>query len=66
MVKNLLVNAGDTGSIPRSKRSPGEGNGNPLAILVFLPENPMDRGAWQVTVHGGCKRFGQDLATKQQ
>ena len=37
MVKNLLVNAGDTGSIPRSKRSPGEGNGNPLAILVFLP-----------------------------
>ena len=33
MVKNLLVNAGDTkdmGSIPGSGRSPGEGKGNPL------------------------------------
>ena len=23
--------------------------------LVFLPENPMDRGAWRATVHGGSK-----------
>ena len=33
VVKNLLVNAGDTGgmgSIPGLERSPGEGNGNPL------------------------------------
>ena len=30
MVKNPLANAGDTGSIPGSGRSPGEGNGNPL------------------------------------
>ena len=28
--KNLPANAGDWGSIPRSERSPGEGNGNPL------------------------------------
>ena len=30
MVKNPLVNAGNTGSVPESGRSPGEGNGNPL------------------------------------
>ena len=29
-VKNPPANAGDTGSIPGSGRSPGEGNGNPL------------------------------------
>ena len=55
MVKNLPADAragdiGDTGSIPGLGRSPGEGNGNPLQYS-FL-ENPMDRGAWQVTVHG--------------
>ena len=33
MVKNLPANAGDTGSVPRSGRSPGEINGN----QVFLP-----------------------------
>jgi len=26
----------------------------------------MDRGAWQATVHGGCKKVGHDLVTKQQ
>ena len=26
----------------------------------------MDRGAWRAIVHGGHKRVGQDLATKQQ
>ena len=35
-------NAGDTGSIPESGRSPGEGNGNPLQYSCL--ENPMDRG----------------------
>ena len=30
VVKNLPANAGDTGLIPGSGRSPGEGNGNPL------------------------------------
>ena len=33
-----------------SVRSPGEGNGNPLQYSCL--ENPMDRGAWQATVHG--------------
>ena len=35
VVKNPPANAGDTGSILGSERSPAEGNGN-----------PMDRGAW--------------------
>ena len=30
MVKNLPANAGDTGLIPGSGRSPGDGNGNPI------------------------------------
>ena len=52
VVKNLPDNVEDTssGSVPGSRRSPGEGNGNPLQYS-FL-ENPMDRGAWQVTVYG--------------
>ena len=33
---------------------------------VFLPGNPMDRGAWWATVHGGHRRVGNNLATKQQ
>ena len=43
-------NAGDLGLIPGLGRSPGEGNGNPLQYSCL--ENPMDRGAWQATVHG--------------
>ena len=38
------------GLIPGSGRSSGEGNGNPLQYSRL--ENPMDRGAWQATVHG--------------
>ena len=49
-VKNPPANAGDVGSIPESGRSPGEGNGNPLRYSCL--GNPMDRGAWQATVHG--------------
>ena len=30
MVKNLPINAGDSGSVPGLGRSPGEGNSNPL------------------------------------
>ena len=43
MVKNPLANAGDiqdTGLIPGSGRSPGEGNGDPLQYSCL--ENPMD------------------------
>ena len=32
---------------------PGEGNGNPLQYSCL--ESPMDRGAWQATVHGVTK-----------
>ena len=51
VVNNLPANAedtGDTGSISGLGRSPGEGN-NPLQYSCL--ENPMDRGAWQATVH---------------
>ena len=41
--------ARDMGLIPGSERSPGGGNGNPLKYSCL--ENPMDRGAWQATVH---------------
>ena len=52
-VKASSSNAGDPGSILGLGRSPGEGNGNPLQYPCL--ENLMDRGAWQATVHGGCK-----------
>ena len=42
-------------SIPGSGRSPEEGNGNPLAYSPL--ENPTDRGAWQVTIHGVAKSW---------
>ena len=48
--KESACKAGDQGSIPGSRRSPGEGNGNPFQYSCL--ENPMDRGAWQTTVHG--------------
>ena len=43
----------DMGLIPGSGPPPGEGSGSPLQFS-FL-ENPMDRGAWQATVHGVAK-----------
>ena len=48
--KGSAYSAGDLGSIPGSGRSPGGGNGNPLQYSCL--ENPLDRGAWQATVHG--------------
>ena len=59
--KESACNAGDPGLIPGSGRSPGEGNGNPLQYSCL--ENPMDRGAWQATVHG-FTRVRHDLVTK--
>ena len=53
MVKNLPANAGDTGSIPESGISSGEGNGNPLQYSRL--GNPMDRGTWQAILHGVAK-----------
>ena len=52
-VKNPPANMGDardSGSIPGSGRSPGVENGNPLQYSCL--GNPLDRGAWWVTVYG--------------
>ena len=56
VVKNPPTNAGDlrdTGSIPRLRRHPVEGHGNPLQYSCL--ENPMDRGDWWAIVHGVAK-----------
>ena len=53
--KASAYNAGDPGLIPGFGRSPGEGMGNPLQHSCL--ENPMDRGAWQATVHGVPKSW---------
>ena len=56
VVKNSPANAGnirDVGLITGSERSPGGGHGNPFQYSCL--ENPMDRGAWQATVHGVAK-----------
>ena len=58
VVKNPPANSGDlreVGSIPGSGRSPGGGNGDPLQYSCL--DNPMDRGAWQATVHGFAKSW---------
>ena len=50
------VNAGDAedlGLIPGLEKSPGGGNGNPLQYSCL--DNPMDREAWQATIHGPQK-----------
>ena len=46
--KESVYNTGDPGLIPRSERSLGKGNGNPLQYSLL--GNPMDRGAWQAIV----------------
>ena len=61
VVKSLPANAGDigdAGSNLGAGRSPGEGSGNPLQYSCL--ENPMERGAWQVTQSIGLRRVGQD------
>ena len=51
--KESAHNVGDPDLIPKSRRSPGEGNGNPLQYSCL--ENPMDGGAWCATVLGVSK-----------
>ena len=53
MVKNLTCNAADLGLFPGLGRPPGERNSNLLQYSYL--ENPMDREAWWVTVHGVAK-----------
>ena len=55
VVKNPPAKAGDTGFIPGSKRSPGEGNSCPLQDSCL--GSPMDREAWRATVHGVTKEL---------
>ena len=50
-------NTEDLGSIPGSRRSPGEGHGNLLQYSCL--ENSMDREVWQATVHGVAKSWTQ-------
>ena len=52
VVKNLHAKV-EAGLILGSERSLGEGDGNPLQYSCL--GNPMDRGAWQATVHGVTK-----------
>ena len=52
-VVNLPANAGDMSSVPELGRSPTEGNGNPFQYSCL--GNPLDRWAWQATVHGVMK-----------
>ena len=47
--------AADVSLTPELGRSPGKGNGNPLQCSCL--GNPMDRGAWQATVHGVAKKI---------
>ena len=64
--KESACNAGDSGSVPDSGRSPGEGNGYPLQYSYL--ENSMDRGAWWAIVHGIAKSRTQltNALTSQQ
>ena len=55
VIKNPPTNTRDTGLIPGSGRSSAEGKANPLQYSC--PGNPMDRGAWQATVHGVAKEL---------
>ena len=53
MVKNPPANAGDTGLIPGSGRSPGEGKGNPLQYYWLV--NSTVRGAWGAAIYGAAR-----------
>ena len=62
--KESACQTGDEGSIPGLGRSSGEGNNNPLHYS-FLG-NPMDRGAWQATVHEVTEESSIHLSIAQQ
>ena len=62
VVKNPPTSAGDTGLIPRSGKSPGEGNGSPLQYSC--PGNSMDREEPGSLHSMGLQRVGHDLVTK--
>ena len=59
-VQNLTANTGDVGSIPGSRRSPGEGNGKPLTWRIPWTGEPSGLQSM------GSQRVGHDLTTKPQ
>ena len=64
VVRNLLANSGDARDVSLISglgRCPGGGKGHPLQYSCF--ENPMDRGAWQASVHK-VARVGYELVTE--
>ena len=63
VVKKPPANAGDMGSIPRSRRSPGEGNGNPFYYSCWEIPWTEEPGGLQSM---GSQRIGHDWDTKQQ
>ena len=58
--KDSACNAGDLGSIPASRKSPREGNGN---LLQYSCLENSDRGAWWAVVHQGCNESDMTEAT---
>ena len=55
--KEFACNAGDSGLIPGSGRSPGVADGNPLQYSCL--EDSLDRGAGCATVHRVGKSWTQ-------
>ena len=53
--KESACSAGEWGSFPVLERSSGEGNSNTVQYSCL--ENPVDRGAWQATIHGVTKSW---------
>ena len=58
VIKNPLANAGDTGSIPGSERSPGGGNGNPLQYILAWKIPWTQEPGWLQSI--GSQRVGHD------
>ena len=50
VIQENAFSVGDVASIAGWRRSPGEGNGNPLQCSCL--GNPMNRGDWWATGHG--------------
>ena len=65
MVKNLPTNAGDTGSIPGSERSPGEGNPGATQSSILAWKIPWTEEPGELQSMG-LKRVRHDLETKEQ